>query len=225
VKSESLPKIGKLQQYFTRSNISCLDIGANCGQFFDIFKEQYPQASITMIEANPFCENFLQRKKSPYRIIALSNKEGILQFFTTKRKPRSKGASFYREVNWKTINEEEILKIDVQVSTLDILFENQKFDLVKIDVQGAELDIINGATKFLQSNDFLLIEVSLTEYNQGAPLAHDVVKRLEELGFYILDCIDEHITKSGEVIQVDLLFSKTVHEHNTDCVKGYKNIL
>jgi hypothetical protein len=112
----------------------------------------------------------------------------------------------------------------VEVSTLDILFENQTFDLVKIDVQGAELDIINGGSKFLQSNNLLLIEVSLMEYNQGAPLAVDVVKRLEKLDFYILDCIDDHIS-AGEVIQLDLLFSKNINAHNTDCVKEYNNVL
>ena len=224
MKSSSLPKIEKLREHFPQPNLTCLDIGANCGQFFDSLKELYPQSSITMVEANPHCERFLQRKKSPYHMIALSDKKGILEFFTTKRKPRSKGASFYPEVNWKNIKEEEILKINVEVSTLDILFENQKFDLVKIDVQGAELDIINGGTKFLQSNDLLLIEVSLIEYNQGAPLATDVVKRLENLGFYILDCIDDHIS-AGETIQLDLLFSKTINAHNTDCVKEYKNVL
>lgn len=224
MKSSSIPKIEKLRKHLPQSNISCLDIGANCGQFFDVLKESYPQSSITMVEANPHCERFLQRKNSPYHMIALSDKKGILEFFTTKRKPRSKGASFYPEVNWKDIKEEDMLKINVEVSTLDILFDNQKFDLVKIDVQGAELDIINGGTKFLQSNDLLLIEVSLVEYNRGAPLAIDVVKRLENLGFYILDCIDNHIS-AGEIIQLDLLFSKNINAHNTDCVKEYKNVL
>ena len=224
MKSSSLPKIKKLREHFPQSNITCLDIGANCGQFFDSLKELYPQASITMVEANPHCERFLQRKNSPYHMIALSEKKGTLEFFTTKQKPRSKGASFYPEVNWKNIPKDEILKINVEVSTLDILFENQTFDLVKIDVQGAELDIINGGTEFLQSNNFLLIEVSLVEYNQGAPLAVDVVKRLENLGFYILDCIDDHIS-AGQVIQLDLLFSKNINAHNTDCVKEYTNIL
>jgi FkbM family methyltransferase len=224
MKSASLPKTEKLRKHFPQSNITCLDIGANCGQFFDSIKDLYPQSSITMVEANPHCERFLQRKNSPYHMIALSDKKGILEFFTTKKKPRSKGASFYPEVNWKNIKEDDILKISVPVSTLDILFENQKFDLVKIDVQGAELDIINGGTEFLQSNTFLLIEVSLVEYNQGAPLAVDVVKRLENLGFYILDCIDDHIS-AGQVIQLDLLFSKNINAHNTDCVKEYTNVL
>lgn len=224
MKSASLPKTEKLRKHFPQSNITCLDIGANCGQFFDSIKDLYPQSSITMVEANPHCERFLQRKNSPYHMIALSDKKGILEFFTTKKKPRSKGASFYPEVNWKNIKEDDILKISVPVSTLDILFENQKFDLVKIDVQGAELDIINGGTEFLQSNNFLLIEVSLVEYNQGAPLAVDVVKRLENLGFYILDCIDDHIS-AGQVIQLDLLFSKNINAHNTDCVKEYTNVL
>jgi tRNA1(Val) A37 N6-methylase TrmN6 len=62
MKSSSLPKIEKLREHFPQSNITCLDIGANCGQFFDSLKELYPQASITMVEANPHCERFLQRK-------------------------------------------------------------------------------------------------------------------------------------------------------------------
>ena len=62
MKSSSLPKIEKLREHFPQPNLTCLDIGANCGQFFDSLKELYPQSSITMVEANPHCQLSLGRE-------------------------------------------------------------------------------------------------------------------------------------------------------------------
>ena len=96
-----------------------------------------------------------------------------------------------------------------------------QFNLVKIDVQGSELDIIEGGTNFFRDIDFLLIEVSLTEYNTGAPLAKEVIKKLEEMQFYIVDVIDEHIDNQQRVLQLDLLFSKINQTHDQEILKKY----
>jgi FkbM family methyltransferase len=211
----------KLKKYFSNDKIYCLDIGANTGQFFHKFKDIFPEAVIHMIEANPHCERHLKKLSSSYEIIGLSNKDGILNFYTTTRKPRSKGASFYPEHTYKNLDQKDILILSVPVTKLDNHFFNNQFNLVKIDVQGSELDIIEGGTNFFRDIDFLLIEVSLTEYNTGAPLAKEVIKKLEEMQFYIVDVIDEHIDNQQRVLQLDLLFSKINRTHDQEILKKY----
>jgi FkbM family methyltransferase len=211
----------KLKKYFSDDEINCLDIGANIGQFFHKFKDSFPHAYIHMIEANPHCEKHLTKLSSTYEIVGLSDKEGTLKFYTSATRPRAKGASFYPEHTFKNLDEKDILILSVPVRTLDSYSFDRKFDLVKIDVQGSELDIIKGGTKFLQDVDFVLVEVSLTEYNQGAPLADEVIKKLEELDFYIVDVVDEHKNKKEEILQLDLLFSKINKEHDCNIIKKY----
>jgi FkbM family methyltransferase len=211
----------KLKKYFSGDEINCLDVGANIGQFFCKFKDSFPHAYIYMIEANPYCEKHLTKLSSTYEIVGLSDKEGVLEFYTSANRPRAKGASFYPEHTFKNLDEKDILILNVPVRTLDSYSFDRRFDLVKIDVQGSELDIINGATNFLRHVDFALVEVSLIEYNQGAPLAAEIIKKLEELDFYIVDVIDEHKNKKEEVLQLDLLFSKISKEHNSNIVKQY----
>jgi FkbM family methyltransferase len=210
----------KLKKYFLNDKINVLDIGANIGQFFHKFKDVFPNAYIHMIEANPHCEKYLKKLPSSYDIIGLSDTTGILKFYTSANRPRAKGASFYPEHTFKDLDEKDILTLSIPVTTLDKCSFDRKFDLVKIDVQGSEFDIITGGTNFFQNVDFLLVEVSLIEYNQGAPTAVNVIKKLQEQSFYIVDLIDEHKNKE-ETIQVDLLFSKINKTHNLDIVKTY----
>lgn len=207
----------KLKSYFPQDNIKCLDIGANTGQWIDAIRQVYKSPEIFSIEVNPFCEKHLAGKQVKYKMVGLSDKDGTMTLKTYKRKPKSKGASFYAQADW---TDDNILEIDVPVTMLDTLFVEQVFDIVKIDVQGAELDVVNGGIQFLKRHPFVLAEVALTEYNTGSPLATNVVARMQELGFYVIDCLEEHNVK-GTIAQIDLLFSSTATEHNQNVMKEY----
>lgn len=211
----------KLKKYIPKENIKCLDIGANTGQFYRSLIEIYPDSYCYLIEVNPTCEKNIAGLNVPYEIIGLSNKIGTMDLITTVRKPRSKGASFYMEKNWEHLAEDEKLKIEVPVTTLDAHFKESVWDLIKIDVQGSELDIIDGGNNFLSNNNNLLIEVSLTEYNIGAPHAREVISKLEKLNFYIADCIDQHVGNNNVCMQLDLLFQKNIPGHNIESVKEF----
>jgi hypothetical protein len=50
-----------------------------------------------------------------------------------------------------------------------------------------------------------MAEVSLLEYNQGAPLMDAVVNKMIDLGFCIVDIVDYH-RSNGIIFQLDLLF-------------------
>jgi|TARA_B100001094_G_scaffold45669_2_gene40652 FkbM family methyltransferase len=207
----------KLKQYIPQDNIKCLDVGANIGQWVNAIREVYSAPDIFSIEVNPHCEGRLASKQVKYKIIGLSDKVGQMELKTFATKPRSKGASFYTQSDWR---DKEIMKFEVPVSTLDVLFPEQTFDILKIDVQGAELDVINGGIEFLKRHQYVLAEVALTDYNSGAPQASVVVARLQELGFYVVDCLEEHLY-GDKIIQIDLLFSSKETKHNKKVLGKY----
>jgi FkbM family methyltransferase len=203
---------------------SCLDIGANTGQFATEWQKIFPSCKITSIEPNPYCEKGLKKLGINYLQYGISDKVGELELIVPKIKTNSKGGSFYKEINFNSLADEDLLKIKVPVTTLDALFPNEMFDVIKIDVQGAELDVINGGVLTLSNSPYVIIEVSLTPYNEGAPLADIIVKRMENLNFFVKDIVDRHIDKKDKIIQLDLLFSKT-SSHNIDAVSEFAESL
>ena len=213
----SFSGLEKLKKYIPQENIKCLDVGANTGQWINAIREVYKEPDIFSIEVNPHCEVHLSNKQVRYKMIGLSSTVGTMILKTYKTKPKSKGASFYTQYDW---NDDNILEITVPVSTLDEMFPEENFDILKMDVQGAELDIINGGLEFLKRHQYVLAEVALTDYNKGAPLAKDVVSRLQELGFYVADCLEEHIV-GNEAIQIDLLFRSDTKQHNEKIMEKY----
>jgi len=203
---------------------TCLDIGANTGQFVTEWRKIFPDCEVTSIEPNPHCEKGLRKLGVKYLQCAVSDKIGKLELIVPKAKPNSKGASFYKEIKFNSIPDDQILKITVPVTTLDTLFPTKKFDVIKIDVQGAELDVINGGCSTLPKSSYVIIEVSLIPYNEGAPLADVIVKRMEDFNFFVQDIVGMHNNKSGNTIQLDLLFSK-IGEHNFSAIGAFKEAL
>jgi FkbM family methyltransferase len=79
--------------------------------------------------------------------------------------------------------------------------------LLKIDVQGYELEVLAGATELLANVGALVIELSLIQYNEGAPLAHEVINRLLDAGLVMFDVCDLHRRETdSSLFQIDLVF-------------------
>ena len=203
---------------------TCLDVGANTGQFATEWRKVFPACKITSIEPNPYCEKGLKKIGVEYFQYGISDKIGELELILPKAKSNSKGASFYKEINFNSLSDDEILKIKVPVTTLDTLFPNNVFDVIKIDVQGAELDVINGGTLLLSKSLYVIIEVSLIPYNEGAPLADIIVSRMKDFNFFIQDIVGRHTNKSGNTLQLDLLFAK-IDTHRLSAVDDFKKEL
>lgn len=183
---------------FRPSNI--LDIGANVGQWFKQVKIVYPDSNVLSIEANPNCEERLSQSNYNYMITFLGSQEGFIDFYTPKDNPVCTGGSAYLEQT-KYYNETEVQQLPV--ITLDSL--NQQFDFIKIDVQGAELDIIKGGLKTILDCSILQLELSVKEYNQGAPRMSEIISYLYSLDFHILD-IGSFFYWDGMLNQSDIFF-------------------
>jgi len=187
-----------------------LDIGAHIGTFTRDFLGVYPSCVPTLMEPNPFCLADLGKLGFEQHGVAASNEAGFAEMFLSREWLQSTGASIYRE-NTAHFRDEVLLKQRVEKVRLDDLFAGRKFDFVKIDTQGSELDVILGGSEILRQADYILVEVSLVEYNIGGAAAEAVFAKLAELGFHCTDVTEFHRlagVHNGNLLQIDVLFER-----------------
>ena len=186
-----------------------LDIGAHTGQFYGWVKNTWPNAFIWMIEANECHEGTLERltlnNNDQYTIATMGDIEREVNLYTRRDKPHTEGASYYKEAAYWDIPQ-LVMEIPKTLQTLDTIFtEDSQFDLIKMDTQGSEIDIIKGGKNLCKKSEYILLEVSLIELNEGAPTYKEILSFMEEYGFKEIMSIGEHYD-NDKVIQKDIVF-------------------
>lgn len=78
---------------------------------------------------------------------------------------------------------------------------------LKLDVQGAEMIVLAGGEETLRRTALLQLEVSLLQYNAGAPLLPETVARVAELGFLPVE-IAGYGRVGGHLVQIDMVFAR-----------------
>jgi FkbM family methyltransferase len=197
----------KFQGYGPRT---LLDIGAHVGTFAFGFLQVFPGCIPTLIEPNPFCQEDLAKLPFERHAVAASSENGRAELFLTKEWLQSTGSSLYRE-NSAFFRDEVTFKQEVDKVRLDDLLRGRRFDFVKIDTQGAELDVLVGGREVLSQADYILVEVSVVEFNQGGAKAEQVFAQLAAMGFRCADVADFHRLQGvndGALLQMDFLFER-----------------
>jgi FkbM family methyltransferase len=201
-----------IKKYFEPKSV--LDIGANVGQFYNEIKPIFPNAYYYLIEGNDSCEVVLETLNVDYSICLLSDCEKEVDFYVRKHEPRCTGNSIYRE-NTSFYDDDQIIILKKQTKTLSNILNNKVFDLIKIDVQGSEIDIINGGLDIFKNAKGVLMEISLVEYNQNAPVKEFVYEYMSNMGFIPIETIGNiNHPITHELIQQDILFLNQKHDHN-----------
>ncbi len=191
-----------ISNYFVPYRV--LDIGANIGQFHSMFKKLYSYSYVFSIEASPQCEESLKQLTDDYLITLLAKDKNTYNFYTRKNDPTCTGNSMYRELT-QFYSDDQLEVIEQSGVLLDELFtDDTEFDLIKIDTQGSELDIISGGSKLCSKAKGILLEVSLTQYNEGAPLYDEVIQFMDNFGFTPVAVLDESRNHGSH--QQDILF-------------------
>jgi FkbM family methyltransferase len=192
----------KIQEYFIPYRI--LDIGANVGQFHIEAKNSFPSSFIFSIEASSACEESLKQITDDYYIGMLTKDNSEYNFYSRKNDPTCTGNSIYKELT-QFYSDDQLDIIKKKGIKLDDLFEDEsEFDLIKIDTQGSELDIISGGKNLCSKAKGILLEVSLTQYNENAPLYDEVIQFMDDFGFVKTDILDEARNHGSH--QQDILF-------------------
>lgn len=189
---------------------SMLDVGANVGGFTEGFLQVYPDCVPTLVEPNPYCEADLAKLGFERHMVAASDQAGVAELFLSKDWLQSTGVSLYRE-DTHYFSEDKVLKHAVPKVRIDDLFAGRRFDFVKIDTQGAEVDVLKGGATVLAEADYILLEVSMVEYNIGGAKAEDVFAQLESMGFHCSEVVEFHrlddVRENG-LLQIDVLFER-----------------
>lgn len=191
-------------QYLKHPVRSVLDIGAYRGDFARLSQKLFPGASITCIEADERQQEYLQEFDTLFCLLGSKNKK--VDFYTLPENACTTGSSMYKE---NTVYYRQPMVIKKQCHKLDDL-NLKSFDLIKLDVQGAELDVLKGGEKYLERTKptYLLLETALQEYNQGAPLASELITYLFKHGYKLQDIIDLMYDDNNQLLQVDFLFER-----------------
>ncbi len=162
------------------------DLGACLLHWASEAKVIWPTSQIFLCDGFAEAEPLWKASGHDYALCVLSDQEKDITFYVNPLLPG--GNSYYREVggpNSETYFPPSSGRL-VRTTTLDTLRREKNWpfpDLVKMDVQGAELDIYRGATETLRSCRFLILELQHKQYNEGAPLAHEVLHALAADGW------------------------------------------
>jgi FkbM family methyltransferase len=181
-----------------------LDIGANQGKWSLSAKARVLRDShFVLIEPNPKYFKSLNKIGQTLSLV-LSDESKIVKFYTNG----GTGDSYYLEQTGHYLEQDAE---EMQAHRLDQLKEVPEIiDLIKIDTQGSEVDILSGFGERLSSCKAVIAEVSLYEYNRGAPRFSDVVEFMASKGFSVVEILDEHY-HSGRLVAVDLAFLNRAH--------------
>ena len=194
--------LSKITKHFYPYRI--LDIGVNVGQFYQIAKQTFPDSFIFSIEASKECEPYLKQLTDNYYIGLLAKDTSEYNFYSRKGDTTCTGNSIYRELT-HFYSDDQLEIIKQKGIKLDDLFElDSEFDLIKIDTQGSELDIITGGINLCKKAKGILLEVSLTQYNEGAPLHEEVIQFMSNFDFIKTEILDE--ARNNGSHQQDILF-------------------
>lgn len=189
------------------------DIGAYRGHWTHLAKAIFPEARVHMFEAQPKLEPYIQNAVTTLSgvsytmgLVGAENRDAV-EFTIIDTEDGSTGSSIYEENTHYNR-----YKTTLPMRTVDTVMADLSLpapDLVKIDVQGAEVDIIKGAGTALRSAEVVIAELSLVQYNLGAPLIADTIAALKEHDFVLYDIVDIHKRKNDTMIQIDGLFVRS----------------
>lgn len=183
-----------------------IDVGAHFGETVMEIRSVFPGVRIVSFEANPHCEPMLQQVGADYLIGLLGSKDDpSVDFFLNSNDLTSTGCSVFKET---TDHFKSPTVIQLPMYRLDsVIPVEAKLNFLKMDVQGAELMVLDGATKLLPHINWIYLEVSFKECNEGAPLANTVFNYLYERKYRIADVVDPTWV-NGELLQCNFLFEK-----------------
>lgn len=196
-----LSRLGHLKSLGFIPN-AILDIGAYRGAWSQVIWHVWPHSKYLLIEADQENEPYLKDTGFDYKIALLAEEEKDYEFYKSQT-GCGEGNSIYQE---SSIH--KFVPTKVPGKKLSSIVGDDIYDFIKIDCQGAESAIIRGSKEVIQRASFVQLECQILTYNQGAPLAMDVINLMDQLGFRLYDVTEFHYNRFGLLVQADFLFGR-----------------
>ena len=187
--------------------VNIVDVGCGHGEWSKRMFKYFPNSNFYLFDANNNNEKYLKVlqnniKNINYKICLLSDKIDKYKFYKM-----GSGSSIFEE-NTSHKRTIETLQSTTLFSELPKSISDFNNNLIKLDVQGAELKILNGLNNMLNFFEIIILEVSLYEYNKGAPLYFDVLKFMINNNYKLYDMFDfKRLGKKNSfLLQFDCVF-------------------
>ncbi|MDA9521547.1 hypothetical protein XI06_14610 [Bradyrhizobium sp. CCBAU 11434] len=180
-----------------------IDVGAFEGNWSLLASSIWPSSRFAMIEPNRSKREMLTRVADRIGATVFSELLGAQDDAVVSFNVMETGSSVYGERSPlpRSTETRRLRRLDTMLTD----FQGPGF--LKIDTQGYELEVLRGATKLLDKIDAILLEVALIEINQGAPLLHDVLPFMHNIGFVTYDVMEIHRRPLDRAMnQIDILF-------------------
>lgn len=142
---------------------------------------------VTWIEAIPSLVSYLRGAVSAGDLVVNATLWGVSGHKMTFNVANSSGSSSLFELAAHKSEYPEIFieeHLEVLTTTLDDLDLAGTSNLLVLDLQGAEYEALQGATKSLQSIDYVVTEVNRRELYSGIKLVTELDKLLNSKGFH-----------------------------------------
>lgn len=182
---------------------SVVDVGSFQGDWSRMARGLWPAARLAMIEPNTQLTDRLRsvakELDAEFHCALLGAAEGGEVDFHVM----DSGSSVLEERS-SVPRHRELRRLRTLDSTLP---EWDAIDLLKIDAQGYELEILKGAGRLLPRTKSVLLEISVIQTNQDAPLLHDVIASMKTQGLVSCEILEIHRRPLDMALnQVDVLF-------------------
>lgn len=182
-----------------------IDVGASNGMWSAVCEKHYPNARYLLVEAQEThraaLEDYCRRRpQAAYVLAAAGPRLGEIWFDDSD--PFGGLASERQTAS---------MRRKVPVTTLDHEIASRSLPgpyLVKLDVHGFEVPILDGAVEALRKASLVVIECYCFRVAEGSLLFDEMVARMRNLGFGVLD-VSEPLwrARDGSLWQMDFFFA------------------
>jgi FkbM family methyltransferase len=213
-------KAARMQRMLSYHNINLvLDIGANAGQYASSLREIGYQNKIVSFEPLSSAYNKLlsaSKNDSSWVIAprsAIGDRDGTIRINISKNSLSSSVLDMLdthlNAAPGSSYVDSEIVDLRRLDSVAPRYMGDKDVVYLKIDVQGFEMQVLAGAAAILPKINGVQMELSLIPLYKGETLFHDMIHKMEYLGYEIF-ALSPGFTdaNTGRLLQVDGIFFK-----------------